>query len=42
LDGNGDLSLVAGTVAGNATGKDLATLGDEELYGLEVLIVDKW
>jgi hypothetical protein len=41
LDGNGDLPLVAGTVAGNAAGKDLAALGDEELYGLEVLVVDK-
>jgi hypothetical protein len=41
LDGNGNLPLVAGTVAGNAAGKDLAALGDEEFYGLEVLIVDK-
>jgi hypothetical protein len=41
LDGNGDLPLVAGTVARNAAGKDLAALGDEELYGLEVLVVDK-
>lgn len=41
LDGNGDLPLMAGAVAGNAAGKDLAALGDEELHGLEVLVVDK-
>jgi hypothetical protein len=41
LDGNGDLPLVAGAVAGDAAGEDLAALGDEKLQGLEVLVVDE-
>ena len=41
LDRHGDLALMTGAIAGDAAGKDLAPFGDEELQGLEVLVVDE-
>src|SRR5512134_760124 len=41
LDRDGDLSLVPGAVAGDASGQNLAPLGNEEPERLDVLVIDE-
>jgi hypothetical protein len=40
LDGGGELTLIAGTRAGNSGGNDLARLGDEVTQGINVFVID--
>jgi hypothetical protein len=41
LHRDGDLALMPRAVAGDASGKDLATLGDEESERLDVLVINE-